>query len=107
MAAKPPEKTPFWKVSPPASSPGTPPSTSAQMRSRRFWLTVAIVLLLNILITNVFFAPAQPASVVIPYNVFKQQVKADNVTSITSTGDAITGETKKPVSAGPGQDSAT
>jgi cell division protease FtsH len=67
----------------------------------------AILLLLNIFITNVFFGPQQPKSVVLPYNVFKQQVAADNVLSVTSTGDSITGVARKPVSPAPGKDSAT
>ncbi len=44
---------------------------------------------------------------VIPYDVFVQQVKAGNVTSVTSTSDSITGTAKKPVTAGSGQGSAT
>ncbi len=67
------------------------------MRSMRLWVTLAIVLLANILITNVLFAPAQPTTVTLPYDVFKQQVTADNVISVTTTGDAITGVTRTPV----------
>ncbi len=71
------------------------------MRSARLWITLAIVLLANIFITNVLFAPAQPATVTLPYDVFKQQVAADNVVSVTTTGDAITGVTKTPVKESP------
>ena len=71
------------------------------MRSTRLWITLAIVLLANVLITNVLFAPAQPATVTLPYDVFKQQVVADNVLSVTTTGDAITGVTKTPVKESP------
>jgi cell division protease FtsH len=78
-----------------------------QMRSGRFLLMLLVLLLLNIFITNVVLAPQPPKSVAIPYNVFKQQVQDDNVVSITSTGDAITGDTRKPVSAGSGKESAT
>ncbi len=67
------------------------------MRSIRLWVTLAIILLANIFITNVLFAPAQPTTVTLPYDVFKQQVAADNVVSVTSTGDTITGVTKTPV----------
>jgi cell division protease FtsH len=67
------------------------------MRSTRLWVTLALVLLANILITNVLFAPAQPATVTLPYNVFKAQVAEDNVISVTTTGDSITGVTKSPV----------
>jgi cell division protease FtsH len=71
------------------------------MRSARLWVTLAIVLLANIFITNVLFAPAQPVTVTLPYDVFKQQVVADNVVSVTTTGDAITGVTKTPVKESP------
>jgi cell division protease FtsH len=71
------------------------------MRSARLWVTLAIVLLANIFITNVLFAPAQPTTVTLPYDVFKQQVAADNVVSVTTTGDAITGITKTPVKDSP------
>ena len=67
------------------------------MRSTRLWVTLGIILLANIFITNVLFAPAQPATVSLPYDVFKQQVLADNVLTVTSTGDTITGSTKTPV----------
>jgi cell division protease FtsH len=77
------------------------------MRSWRFLLVFLGLLLVNIFITNVLLAPQPPQSVVIPYDVFKQQVQADNVVNITSTGDAISGVTRNAVSAGPGQDSAT
>src|ERR1700736_488749 len=91
----------------PASPAGRPPGALDQIRSRRFWLVFAGVLLLNIVITNVFFGPQQPKSVVLPYNVFKQQVAADNVVSVTSTGDSITGVAMKPVSPASGKESAT
>ncbi|HEY8676159.1 MAG TPA: ATP-dependent zinc metalloprotease FtsH [Candidatus Dormibacteraeota bacterium] len=103
---------------PPAPSAGPPPgrwqaspgpASPAQngFRSRNFWLTMAVLFAINILFTNVLFAPSQPKSVVIPYDVFVQQVTADNVTSVTSTSDAIIGTTKRAVTAGSGQGSAT
>jgi cell division protease FtsH len=60
------------------------------------------------LITNVFFQPNQPKTVTIPYNVFKEQVTADNVISITTTADTITGTTRKPIGDSPtSKDTAT
>ncbi|MEP7106282.1 MAG: ATP-dependent zinc metalloprotease FtsH [Chloroflexota bacterium] len=87
---------------PPAGRSPTPALASSPFRSRRFWLGLGILLLVNIFVTNVLFAPPQTVTVTLPYNVFKAQVAADNVVSITSTGDAITGTTKTPV-----QESAT
>jgi cell division protease FtsH len=60
-------------------------------------VTLGIILLANIIITNVLLAPAQPTTVTLPYDVFKQQVTAGNVISVTTTGDAISGVTKTPV----------
>ncbi|MGI8609511.1 MAG: ATP-dependent zinc metalloprotease FtsH [Candidatus Dormibacteria bacterium] len=76
------------------------------MKSRRFLLTLAVLFLVNIFVTNVLLAPQQPKSVVIPYNVFKQLVEADNVASVTSTGDAIVGVARHKVSATVGGESA-
>jgi cell division protease FtsH len=67
------------------------------MLSRRLWITLAIILLANVFITNVLLAPAQPMTVTLSYDVFKQQVAAGNVISVTTTGDAISGVAKTPV----------
>jgi len=77
------------------------------MRSTRFWIGFAILLLLNIFITNVLFAPSQPASVTLPYNAFVEQLNAGNVVSVTTTGDAISGVTKTAVKEPGGSTSAT
>src|SRR5438270_9094994 len=92
-----------------ASRPGTapPPVAPNPLRSRRFWIGFALLLLLNIFITNVLFAPAQPVSVTLPYNVFIDQVNADNVLNVTTTGDAISGVTKTAVKEPGGSTSAT
>src|SRR5262245_27798348 len=67
------------------------------LRDWRTWLLLVIVLVVNVLVVNVFLSPAQPKQVTISYGVFKAQVVADNVASITSVGDSITGETRRPV----------
>src|SRR5947209_5091273 len=67
------------------------------MRSARFWIILAVLFAANILISNILTSATQPPTVTISYNSFLDQVNADNVTSITSTGEAITGVTKKPV----------
>src|SRR5467141_2014300 len=77
--------------------PPKKPSTLAPMRSWRFWITLAVLFAANILISNLLFSAGQPATVTISYNTFLQQVSDNNVTSITSTGEAITGNTKKAV----------
>src|SRR5713226_9400499 len=86
----------------PPSQGNTPvPLPRNPMRSWRFWITLGILLLVNIFVTNVLFAPSQPTTITIPYNVFKQQVAADNVVSVTTTGDAITGVTKTAIKESP------
>ncbi|MDQ2943620.1 MAG: ATP-dependent zinc metalloprotease FtsH, partial [Candidatus Dormibacteraeota bacterium] len=67
------------------------------MLSTRLWVTLGIILLVNIFITNVLLAPAQPTTVTLPYDVFKQQVVTDNVVSVTTVGDSISGVTRTPV----------
>src|SRR5882762_8438997 len=78
----------------PAKSP--PPPRPNPFRMRSFWITMLVLLASNLLITNVLFAPAQPVTITLPYNFFKQQVAADNVVPVTTTGDAIIGVTKTP-----------
>ena len=70
------------------------------IRWRRFWLIFGALLLANIIISTILQGVSQPVSVTIPYNVFIAQVDAGNVVSITATGDAITGTTRKAVSVG-------
>jgi cell division protease FtsH len=68
------------------------------MRSRSFWWVLLGALVANVIISNVFFGSSQPKSVAIPYNIFKQQVITGNVTSVTVTGNTISGATKTAVS---------
>src|SRR6478736_1404100 len=80
------------------SLPKNPPAPRPNpFRMRSFWITLLVLLAANLFITNVLFAPAQPVTITLPYNVFKQQVAADNVVTVTTTGDAITGVTKTAV----------
>ncbi len=76
--------------------PAAPPMPNP-WRSSRFWITLLVLLAANLFITNVLLAPAQPTTITLPYNVFKEQVTEDNVVTVTTTGDAITGVTKTAV----------
>ena len=67
------------------------------MRTLRFWVMLAILLVANIVISNLAFSAGQPPTVTISYNTFLDQVETGNVVSITSTGEAITGTVKSPV----------
>ncbi len=74
-----------------------PPSIMDSLRDGRLWLTLLVLLVINVIVVNVVFAPAQPKQVTVSYNAFKAQVTADNVISVTSVGEAITGVTRKAV----------
>ncbi len=69
----------------------------APIRTRRFWIGLAILFAANIVISNLLLSAAQPPTVTISYNAFLDQVNAGNVTNITSTGESITGTTQKNV----------
>ena len=77
------------------------------MRTRRFWLTLIGLLVLNYIISSLLLGTGQPKSVTIAYNVFLQQVSDGNIVSVNSTADSITGVSKKPVTDANGTDTAT
>jgi cell division protease FtsH len=81
------------------SSQGKPkrPDPLAPMRTLRFWIVLGILFAANIVITNIIESASQPPTLTISYNSFLDQVNADNVTSVTSTGESITGTTKKQI----------
>jgi cell division protease FtsH len=95
MGQNPPPAKPA--APPSGSSTQKPPDMLAPMRTRRFWIMLGILLLLNIVVGQVFTALSQTPTVTISYNTFLTQVTDGNVTSITSTGESINGVTKKPV----------
>ena len=106
MAAS-PGPAPTRATKPPSAPKSPVPPAPNPLRSRRFWITLLVLLAANLLITNVLLAPAQPTTITLPYNVFKQQVALDNVVTVTTTGDAITGVTKTPVQEPGGTTKAT
>jgi cell division protease FtsH len=81
----------------PDGPPARPPSVLQSLATWRFWITLVILLAVNYLVVNVLFAPSQPKQVTIAYSTFKAQVSENNVVSITSQGDTITGVARKPV----------
>src|SRR4051812_49058956 len=63
----------------------------------RFWVMVFVLLVLNYAVVALF-APGREKSATIPYNpTFLQQVEQNNVTKISSEGEAVSGEFKKAV----------
>jgi len=64
------------------------------MRTWRFWVVLAILFVLNVIISQVAFSAAQGPTVTISYNAFLDQVSEGNIVSITSTAESITGTAK-------------
>ena len=93
---------------PPAGQkPARPPDPWAPLKTVRFWVTLIVLLLINIFLSNLLFSSGQQPTVTISYNQFVDQVNAGNVTSITSTGEAITGSTRTPVKESSGGQKST
>src|ERR1700694_1974080 len=95
MGQTPPRPTPATPS--PAKPPQKRPDALAPMRTRRFWITLAVLFAANILLNYVVSSALQAPTVTISYNAFLQQVNEGNVTSVTSTGESISGVTKKAV----------
>jgi cell division protease FtsH len=74
-----------------------PPSVLQSILNWRFIITFILVLAVNYFVVNVLFAPPSPKQVTIAFSTFKQQVSDGNVVDITSTGESIQGNTRKPV----------
>jgi cell division protease FtsH len=72
------------------------PNMGDTLRTRRFWITLAVLLLLNYFLVPILF-PQVNDRLTISYTFFKQQVAAGNVAEITGQGDAIQGLFKNPV----------
>jgi len=98
MAQNPPPAKPGAPSSkPPQKPPPRGPSMLTPMRSTRFWIMLAILFAANLLITQVLTSASQSPTVTISYNAFLAQVEANNVVSVTSTGESINGVTKASV----------
>jgi cell division protease FtsH len=85
----PPGAPPRPNQAPGQGAPAQPPMWQPARRGS-FWITFAILLLVNYVVINWLF-PNEPELVTIPYTVFKEQVTAGNVAAITSRGEDIQG----------------
>jgi cell division protease FtsH len=90
-APAPSQRTP-WRVEGARTEPGGGPRWQPD---RRFWTTLAALLLLNWVLTALLVRP--PERIEVAYTFFRAQVTAGNVGSVTAVEDAITGTFKKPV----------
>lgn len=60
-------------------------------RGPSVWALVIGLLLVNFLVVNVFF-PGTPASVEVPYTLFREQVELGNVAQVATRSDVLQGE---------------
>ncbi|HSS62317.1 MAG TPA: ATP-dependent zinc metalloprotease FtsH [Candidatus Limnocylindrales bacterium] len=89
---------PPGKPAPPAQKPAQkPPDMLAPLRTTRFWIMLGILIAANIILGQILTSAGQAPTVTVSYNTFVSQVADGNVVSITSTGESITGVTKKAV----------
>ena len=71
--------------------------TPSPLRTIKFWLILAGLLLLNYWVIVPWLFPAPQDRVNVPYTFFKQQVVAGNVADITGQGQELQGDFKRPV----------
>ena len=62
---------------------------------RRFWVFVLVLFAINVWVSTQ--VPDQAARLTVPYTFFREQAEAGNVAEVTSRGDTIQGEFRKPV----------
>ncbi len=83
--------------------PGTPPPASADSPASRFrppggmafWWVLIALFAVNFFVVSLL--PDQGSRVTVPYTTFRAEVAASNVSDVTSKGDVIQGDFKKPV----------
>jgi cell division protease FtsH len=82
------EPTP-WKVEGEPQDESRPPRRKLLPTGRRFWLLVAVLLMINLGLAIALVQP--PERMTIPYTEFRALVDAGQVKEVTSSGDAIQG----------------
>ncbi|HVL05827.1 MAG TPA: ATP-dependent zinc metalloprotease FtsH [Acidimicrobiales bacterium] len=91
-----------WRVEGQRSGPpDTPPGGRPTRPQPSFWALLAVLFLVNWLLSSWFLAPA--ARTDISYTFFRDQVEAGKVAEITSTDDAIQGRFTEEVRYPPGE----
>ena len=96
----PKRKPPTWRIEGAPAGPGTAPGTGPRKpsdvynRIRPFILIGLTIMVLNIVTVGKFVRPA--TKVRLPYNIFRDQVVARNVSEVSSKGDSIEGKFKSP-----------
>ena len=88
-------KRPPWRVEGMEQESG---GWSSWLRGRGFWWWFAAALLLNWTVTSFLMGP--PERTAVSYTFFTEQVAAENVESVTATGDTIVGRLRTAVDVG-------
>lgn len=80
-----------------AGGPGAPKGgAQAKMPPRKTWLWFLAILVINYLLVRLL-VPGPEEPTVVPYTLFKEEVRKGNVQAIYSQGDAITGRFVTPI----------
>ena len=90
-----PEAPTPWKVEGDEETESARPRRKLIPTGRRFWLLVAGLLLLNIILASILIKP--PDRLVIPYTDFRAEVRQGNVEEVTSAGDKIQGKSREEI----------
>jgi cell division protease FtsH len=76
------------------------PGERTNLPSRRTWLMLLVLLLLNYLVVD-FFVPSPEAPVAVSYTIFRSELAKDNVEAIHTRGEAIEGVFRSPITWSP------
>lgn len=79
----------------PATGPKPGPSKQPPGVAMVWWIPLAMLLVWNL--AGIFFRPSEPPVVTLPYSVFIEQVKHENVAVVRIVGSKIGGTFKQPV----------
>jgi cell division protease FtsH len=84
-----------WRVEGARRDGGQTPPQRPRLFGPRFWMFLLGLLVLNWVLSMLLVRP--PDRTEVPYTLFRAQVEAGNVASVTGIEDAITGQFKSPV----------
>jgi cell division protease FtsH len=84
-----------WRVEGARRSGGQTPPPRPRLFGPRFWMFLLGLLVLNWVLSALLVRP--PERTEVPYTLFRAQVEAGNVSSVTGIEDAIDGQFKNPV----------
>src|SRR5680860_584307 len=93
--SKSPDKPPAWRVEGMPDADKDSSGWRSRLPGRWFWAIVVVLFAINWIVTTNLLEPEQP--ILVPYTDFVAQLEADNVASVESVGDTITGMFRKEI----------